>query len=418
MVRLLYLFWNSWPEYETISSTEPGGTMTSTENLTAPLGRAALDDQAFTDLVRSITGRPDAEPATLRVEPVDYEIGTPSTEELLRLHGTATLTGGETASWSCFVKRLRSVKWWAGIAAVPAAFREDFIQKMPWRLEIAVHTSGLAAHLPDGLRLTTVYRIDEHDDDRATLWMENIVEAPGSWDLDRFERAAYWLGRLAARRQPHLVEPIMPRPDSTSAGSGLRYYTAGRVQLGTLPVLADEQTWRHPLMTVALDNTGEHALRQDLLALAERLPAVLDALDALPQTYQHGDASPQNLLVPVNEPDRFVAIDWGFDCPQAVGFDLGQLLIGLAHAGVLEPEELPAIHAVIVRSFIGGLEADGMAVSKEEVLYGYLGSLLARATFTSLPLDAFGATGTNDLALVERRVRLTRTLVDLVSTII
>ena len=55
---------------------------------------------------------------------------------------------------------------------------------------------------------------------------------------------------------------------------------------------------------------------------------MLDALEALPQCYQHGDASPQNLLVPKGKPDEFVVIDWGFDCPQAVGFDLGQLLIG------------------------------------------------------------------------------------------
>ena len=71
------------------------------------------------------------------------------------------------------------------------------------------------------------------------------------------------------------------------------------------------------------------------------MPAVLDALDALPQCYQHGDASPQNLLVPEGNPDEFVVIDWGFDCPQAVGFDLGQLLVGLAHAGELAPEALP-----------------------------------------------------------------------------
>jgi hypothetical protein len=382
------------------------------------LGRAALDDQELTGLVRTITARADAEPATVRVEPVDYAIGTPTTEALLRLHGTARLAGGESADWSCFVKRIQSARWWKGLELVAEPLRVDFIEKVPWRLELAVHTTGLAAQLPDGLRLATAYRIDEYDDDRATLWMENVVEAPGSWDSDRFERAVYLLGRLSARRQPHLVEPSLSRPGSTLPGTALRYYIMGRVQRWALPALADLDTWREPLLAAAVHAAGEQSLRADLLELGERLPAVLDALDSLPQTYQHGDASPQNLLVPAGEPERFVAIDWGFDCPQAVGFDLGQLLVGLAHAGELEPEDLPAVHRVIVRAFTDGLHREGLAVPQETVLCGYLGSMLARAAFTTLPLEVLGAPGTEQLAqLFDRRVRLTRVLLNLVSEI-
>jgi hypothetical protein len=395
--------------------------MTTTEGITealAPLGRARLDDQAFTDLVRTITGRPDAKPASVRIEPVDYEIGTPSTEGLLRLRGTAELAGGDIVDWSCFVKRLQSPKWWDKLHLVPEEVREHFIATIPWRLEIAAHTNGMASLLPDGLRLPTAYRLDEYDDDRATIWMENVKETSDPWDLNRFERSAYLLGRLAARRQPHLVGPIMRRPGVDTPGAVLRYYTNGRVQLAALPAIADEQTWQHPLLKAAVCNTREHNLQAELLALGARLPAVLDSLDALPQTYQHGDASPQNLLVPADKPDEFVVIDWGFDCPQAVGFDLGQLLVGLAHAGALEPEDLPAIHAVIVKAYTEGLHADGMTVPQEAVQYGYLGSMLARATFTTLPLEAFGAEPSDELArLFDQRVRLTRTLVDLVSGI-
>lgn len=384
----------------------------------APLGRAALDDRAFTDLVRTITGRPDAEPESVKVEPVDYLVGTPSTDELLRLRGTALVAGGEQVGWSCFVKKLQSVKWWKDLHYVPEPVRADFIARMPWRLELCLHSSGLASLLPDGLRLATAYRIDEYDDERATLWMENITEAPGAWDLERFERAAYLLGRLSARRQPHLVAPIWPRPGVTQPGANLRYYSTGRVQLGALPVLADPTTWQHPLLQTAVQNTGAQSLREDLLALSERLPAVLDALDRLPQSYQHGDASPQNLLVPADSPQEFVAIDWGFDCPMAIGFDLGQLLIGLAHAGELEPEALPAVQRVILRAFAAGLDDEGMAVGEDAIRYGYLGSMLARATFTALPLELLGAPPSEELAaFFEQRVRLTRVLVDLVSEV-
>ena len=235
--------------------------------------------------------------------------------------------------------------------------------------------------------------------------------------MDRFERAAYLLGRLSARRQPHLVEPLLDRVVSSTPGTALRYYADGRVMKSALPILTDPETWRHPLLSAAVCHLGDHALRDDLLALGERVPAVLDALEALPQCYQHGDASPQNLLVPHDSPDEFVAIDWGFDCPQAVGFDLGQLLIGLAHAGELAPEALPAVHKVILKGFREGLAEDGLQVTEEEVLYGYLGSLLIRAAFTALPLEMFGMPNA-PLELFEQRVQLTRALVDLVSPVV
>ncbi|TDW15576.1 phosphotransferase [Kribbella kalugense] len=377
-----------------------------------PLGRDALTDDDFTALVRTITGDPAAVPEAVRVEPVDYPIGTPSTESLNRVFGTS---GG--VEWSCFVKKFQSVRHWPMINMLPAEFRPLFIHNLPWQLEIAVHRSDIAALLPDGMRLPATYRIDVYDDDRATLWMENVTQAPGPWPIERFERAAYLLGRLSARRQPHLVEPFLPREHVTTPGIGLRFYSEGRVLRTALPALADAQTWRHPLLSAAVCNLGDHSLRDDLLTLGERVPAVLDALEALPQTYQHGDASPQNLLVPHDNLDEFVVIDWGFDCPQAVGFDLGQLLIGLAHAGELSPEALPVVHKVILRAFQEGLAVEGMQVSEDDVLYGYLGSLLVRAAFTALPLELFGKSDAS-LALFEQRVQLTRAMLDLVSPVV
>ncbi|TDW66381.1 phosphotransferase [Kribbella pratensis] len=377
-----------------------------------PLGRDALPDDEFTALVRTITGDTEAVPADVRVEPVDYPIGTPSTESLNRVFGTSN-----GVEWSCFVKKFQSVRYWPMMHLLPEEFRALFIHNLPWQLEIAVHRSDIAELLPEGLRLPAAYRIDVYDDDRATLWMENVVQEWGPWPIDRFERAAYLLGRLSARRQPHLVEPFLPRDHVTTPGIGLRFYSEGRVRRAALPALADPQTWKQPLLSAAVCNLGEHGLRDDLLELGERVPAVLDALEALPQCYQHGDASPQNLLVPRDQPDEFVVIDWGFDCPQAVGFDLGQLLIGLAHAGELAPEALPAVHKVILKSFQDGLKAEGMQVSEDEVLYGYLGSLLIRAAFTALPLELLGKSDASK-ELFEQRVQLTRAMVDLVSPVV
>ncbi|TDD50277.1 aminoglycoside phosphotransferase [Kribbella antibiotica] len=363
----------------------------------------ALTADELTELGRAVTGLPTACIGDLRFEVVDYPIGTPTTAGLYRAFGTADGVG-----WSCFVKQLQSVRHWPLLdVVVPEPFRAEFVRNLPWQLEIAVHRSNLADLLPEGMRLPKAYRIDLYDDDdRGTLWMENVIPEPGPWPISRFERAAYLLGRLSARRQPHLVEPLLPRTGVTTPGIALRYYTNGRVMQDALPAI---EAWDHPL----LGTVDDHNLREDLLTLGARVPAVLDALDALPQCYQHGDASPQNLLVPQGSPDEFVVIDWGFDCPQAVGFDLGQLLIGLAHAGELSADALPVVHKVIVEAFRTGLAEEGMQVTEEQVLYGYLGSLCARATFTALPLSEPATP-----ALFEQRVQLTRALVDLVATVV
>ncbi|MEV6281860.1 phosphotransferase [Kribbella sp. NPDC051770] len=379
-----------------------------------PLGRDAPDTDQLTGLVHAITGDPLAVPLSSRAEPFPYAIGTPSTAALLSVSGTARRSDGSTTEWRCFVKQLQSARHWPMLHLIPEAYREDLVQNLPWRLELGVLRSDVGTVMPAGLRLPTVYRIDEYDDDRATIWMEYVVQEPGIWGLDRFARAAFLLGQLSARRRPHLVKPFLPRPGVDQPGIGLRYYVNGRVLMGALPTLADKATWRTPLLAAAICNTGDHSLRDDLLELAEQLPAVLDALDALPQCYQHGDASPQNLLVPLGSPDEFVVIDWGFDCPQAIGFDLGQLLIGLVHAGELSPTALPAVHQVILEAFTEGLAAEGLQVPLEQVRYGYLGSLLARATFTALPLEQLGMPATEEgLAQFESRVLLTRALVDL-----
>ena len=378
------------------------------------LGAARPDEATLADLVRAVTGDPGAIVLTARAEPVDYLVGTPSTAALLRVRGTARRTDGSTTDWSAFVKRLQSPRHWEHLEMIPEAFRAEFLENLPWRLEIAVHESDVATHLPDGMRLPDVYLIHDEGDDRATMWMENVAESTDPWDLTRFEHAAYLLGRLAAKRQEHLVQPLMPRPGITTPGIGLRYYVGGRVTLGTLPALRDDATWRHPLLDAAVWANGEHMLRADMLALAQRIPEVLEALDALPQTYQHGDASPQNLLVPAGEPDTFVVIDWGFDCPQGVGFDLSQLLIGLGHAGILDTDQLRAVHGVIVDAFTEGLNADSRLASAEQVRYGYLGALMLRSAFNALPLELMGMPPSDEVAeLFSRRVRLTRFMVDL-----
>jgi hypothetical protein len=274
-------------------------------------------------------------------------------------------------------------------------------------MELVAWAPGFADRLPAGMRVPRLYHLAELGDDRVAVWMEDVRVLDGAWDPPRFARAAHVLGELAARR----ADPRLLAACGLPVGWGLRSYSRSRVELiGLPPLLERDEVWAHPLLAGAVDDR----LQADLCALGARAPELLDRMDDLPQALPHGDASPQNLLVPADDPDMFVAIDVSFQSPQAVGFDLGQLLVGLTHAGELPAAALPAIHRRLVPAFTDGLRAAGGRASAEEVAFGYVASLVVRAGFSSLPFERLGEPPTPALAATfGERAALTRFIADL-----
>ena len=200
-------------------------------------------------------------------------------------------------------------------------------------------------------------------------------------------------------------------------GSALRFYASRRVFGGMLPVLQAGQVWQHPVLQEALRLAGDRQLPADMVALGARLPQVLDMLDDLPQTYAHGDASPQNLLLPDDEPGTIVVMDWGFGTLLPVGFDLGQLLVGLAHAGRTEPAAILAIDAEVFPAYLAGLADEDYQVDPAQVRAGYLGSLAARSALCAIPFEALenAVPGEQEIAMLSERMKLTRLMLDMVA---
>lgn len=364
-----------------------------------PMGSAGPNEALLTAMVSEAWGEP-ARITSWEVEEVDYPFASPATAGLFRVRGTT----GEDRPWSLFAKVLQHPRHWAGIDQVPAALREDFQANFPWRGELVAWEPAFVAALPPGLRVPVLHRVVELGEDRLVLWMEDVDIDPGPWDPPRFSRAGHLLGGLAARRcdAPALAASGVP------AGLGLRRYVDGRV-LPLLELLERDEFWAHPLIAAAVDAR----LRRDLAELARRLPAVLGRLDRCPQSLPHGDASPQNLLPVRDGSGTLVAIDTAFQCPQAIGFDLGQLLIGLVHAGELSAASLESHDPLIIDAFARGLAEGGADVPDTEVVYGHHGSLLARAGFTSFPLEHLGDPPTPALEeLFAQRAALTRYIAD------
>ncbi len=381
----------------------------------AGLGYAQVTPEQLTTLV----GRAVGSAVTLlsaEVHPVNYPAGSITTGALLRVAGTARSMDSKLLSWSVFVKQLQSARVWPLLHVIPGPHRETWVNGFPWRIEIDAYTSRLAELLPDGIRLPAVYDIIEIDDDRAAVWMEDVQPTAAPWTLARFERAARLLGILAGRRPLGTDVVFSASPESAVPGQSIRMYALGRVRIGVTMMLDDERRWQHPSLVAALAATGESTIRTELRQAMGRLDGWLDAMDRLPQTYVHGDASPQNLLVPTADEGSFVIIDFSFNSPHCVGFDLGQLLVGLAQGGEMDPSEVASIAQVIVPAYVEGLTSTGFAATPEQVRQGFNAALLVRSLFTALPLERLEEPESAELRdLLVRRVRLTRFLLDLVS---
>lgn len=335
----------------------------------------------LTDLVRQALDDPSAEIAEQRVEPVDCPSYALSTAGLHRVIGTTT----SGASWSFFVKSVRSLRVWEGLAEFPEAMRPLMGELFPWRADADAYLA--AEPLPDGLRMPRLCRLDVLDDDRLVMWLENVEQSPVAWDLDRYHRAARLLGELAAMRPAQ-------GPDTS-----LRMFVMNVPPRLMIPALLDEKVWRHPLITPYADER----LREDIAFLAGRIPTILEALERLPHTGVHGDASPQNLLVPADGSAEFVAVDWSWNSPSAIGFDLGQLLIGRVHDGLLPAADLPAVQEAVIDGYGSVMKHDGFAAA-----------LVLRSLWTAIPVDRLTDEPDDELrAYFANRVALARYLAEL-----
>ena len=237
---------------------------------------------------------------------------------------------------------------------IPTFAQQQWIDEFPWRIEIDAYRSAIAPLLDPGMRLPAIYDVIDIDEDHAAVWMEDVIPSPASWDDDTFARAARHLGVLAGRRPLGTSVVFGPAQVVATCGYAMRMFARGRLLHGAAPQLRDPASWQHPALAAALAAAGETTMPAELVAALDRIHPWLDAMDALPQTYVHGDASPQNILVPSDAPGSFVVIDFSFDSPQCVGFDLGQLLVGLVHAGEMSPEALDRVRRAIVPAYVEG----------------------------------------------------------------
>ena len=355
---------------------------------------AALDD-----LVHEALGRhPD--PGTTAVDSVPHALGSPATAGVHRVHGRDT----EGVPWSLFCKVLQHVRHWAGLRQMPPPMAQHFSDTFPWRSELELWDPRVLASLPHGLRAPRLHRLVELPEDRVAVWQEDVTERPLEWDDAAYARAAYLLGRWNARSTTGEVLAVSELPP----GFALRMYAEQAVPMRGLAPLADDALWSHPWLA------GDRDVAEALLGLGDQIPALLDRLDGFTQALPHGDASPQNLLAPADDPDGLVAIDVSFRSPHALGFDLGQLLVGLVHSDVVPAGRLPGIADAVVPAYVEGLAAEGVHETPAAVREAFATSALLRSGFDGFLYGELDDTRAGDqpTPAFRQRVDLARFLVD------
>ena len=351
------------------------------------LGPADVSDEQLLDMVAGLLGcnAAEAELVSVTVEEVDYDLPAITTAGRYWVRGVAKVRQREEP-FALFVKHVQSWSRSPLFAMVPAEQRQVAEASVPWRTEPLAYRSDLGDRLPDGLTMPRALGVFDLDEKSAAIWLEAVATDTSPWDLERYARAAYLLGRLAAS------EAVAELAAVGDFEWGIRQYHWGRLDMHVLPMLRDPGIWQHPLIAAAFDED----LRTRLLSAAARTPAIVEELVAMPEATQHGDACPNNLLARAGA-DGFVLIDYGFWNLGPVGFDLGQLLVGDVQDGRRPTSDLGFIDEAILPAYVEGLRAEGRELTEAVVRRAHALHLMLFTGLSTLPFEHLDAPLTEEL---------------------
>jgi hypothetical protein len=326
--------------------------------------------------------------------PLPHLVSNLTTHSLERVERVEHIDGGVERRASYIAKTLRPASASPVWSTIPVEHHAATLEALNWLDEPRLYSCGLHAELSDGLRMPVVHRVVEGRE-RITIWMEDVADGT-PWDLDRYRRTACALGRLNG------TWPAAVAAERFGLGhreiAGLFF---GKICNLDLPLQRDDAFWAQPDVASVVDD--DH--RRDLMALADRVPAMIGALDALPRGVCHGDATPGNFM---ETDDRsIVALDWAFGNVDTIGSDLAQLLAGRYESGDAEVDDIDDIVAALADGYGAGLARAGAAVDTEQWQRAWATHLAIRSVFSALIVEP----GDDDDArvdLLRRRAALAR----------
>jgi hypothetical protein len=367
------------------------------------LGAADVTDDRLAAMVAALLHEDEVELLDTRVEPVDYDLPAITTGGRWWVAGHVA-TACSKAPFRIFVKLVQSWERHPFFEFVPEELRDLAASGVPWKTEAEVYRSDLADRLPQGLSVPRALGVFDLDALSSTIWIEEVPARAATWDRQRYERAAYLLGRFSGSRD------LAPLAGLRDLEWTLGTYVEGRVNVQVLPLLLGEDVWQHPLCAEFAE------LKEPLRAAGRQAVELAAEADALPSVLSHGDACPNNLLAGEHD-DELVMIDFGFWGGAPVGFDLTQLLVGEVQLGRRGTEDLAELDEALVTAYVAGLREEGCDVPEVQVRRGHALCLMVMTGLSTLPFDLFEAPLTPETQRIAAdRAALARYALDLLES--
>jgi hypothetical protein len=253
--------------------------------------------------------------------------GFGGTGALWRISGVAA-DGGDSVDWSFVLKIVR-----------PNPEALDPSTARYWRREPDAYRSGTLDDLPAGLVAPRCHDVVELED-AILLWLDEVEDPAGDeWTVLEYAQVARALGQFNGA---YLVERSALPSGRWVSKRWLEAYVSDYEQSVEAVLNAPD----HPLVRLALPPDCAARLRA-LYAQRDRL---LNALDALPQTFCHLDIHRRNVFLPGRAGDRPIAIDWAFAGVGAIGEDLASM-------GIFAPSVVtqPGFDDAVFGAYLSGL---------------------------------------------------------------
>lgn len=234
---------------------------------------------------------------------------------------------------------------------------------MSWPLrEATLYRSGLLDHLPKGLAAPQYLGHEEHADGSTWLWTEDVQDAtPGPWPPERFATHARQLGQMNGAWLDGRPLPELP---GLSRGWIRERVEAASPAMRMLPHVADQPRVRSVYPSRIMD--AYHAMWTS----RERWFA---ALDQMPQTFCHMDASRKNTFTRIGPDNRTqtVLIDWAFAGIAALAEELTSPIVASVMFRDAAVDDARQIEALALDAYVEGLRDAGWRGDPDQVRHGY-----------------------------------------------
>lgn len=299
----------------------------------------------------------DIELLNVYCDDIGYKTPNFTTSGIYRLQGSARIHNSEEQTWSMIVKVIKP----------DSEEKNSATHHNYWRREAHVFKSGILNDLPNNIKITRCFGVEEQTDATTWIWMEHI-KGEYADTLDEFSFIAEQLGQFNGA---YLTgDKILPRYDWLCEAWLTSWTTASRNYAPDVAAYAE-----------SLSNDRLHMFWAWYQNLIEELDHTLESLQQLPRVLAHQDLSQMNMLLVTDDQHstQLALIDWQFMSISGVGEDLGKLYGVNMSLGIIHHDQYEEFQTALYRSYLAGLRAVGWQGDEQLVRYGFCISTALRS---------------------------------------